>query len=260
MKKTIIVLGISFLVAILAFITCSERINLGHEGILVNLYGSNRGASDVVLVSGRVWYNPITQSVIETPTTVIPVDYPPFTLNDADGTEFTVDPTLTLKVIEGSSPKIYVKYMRKIDDIVQNVLYGHVKDIYRIEFNKYKTDFIIANRNVFETNIQNEIIKLLDKEGFKFEQLTSGIKYPKALVTAIEQKNTAVQDAQRKENELKSVQIDGEKLIVQARAEAEANRLKQATLTPLLVQMEWINKWDGKSTQYGNMPNFFKQL
>jgi hypothetical protein len=69
-----------------------------------------------------------------------------------------------------------------------------------------------------------------------------------------------VQDAQRKENELKSVQIDGEKLIVQARAEAEANRLKQATLTPLLVQMEWINKWDGKSTQYGNMPNFFKQL
>ena len=33
----------------------------------------------------------------------------------------------------------------------------------------------------------------------------------------------------------------------------EADRLKQQTITPMLVQLEWINKWDGKlaSTQLG---------
>jgi len=34
----------------------------------------------------------------------------------------------------------------------------------------------------------------------------------------------------------------------------EADRLKQQTITPMLLQLEWINKWDGKlpSTQLGS--------
>ena len=33
---------------------CSERIDAGSEGILVNLYGSDKGVDDVSLVTGRV--------------------------------------------------------------------------------------------------------------------------------------------------------------------------------------------------------------
>lgn len=43
--------------------SCSERIDAGSEGILVNLYGSDKGVDDVSLVTGRVWYNPFTEEV-----------------------------------------------------------------------------------------------------------------------------------------------------------------------------------------------------
>ena len=33
-----------------------ERIDAGHEGIKVNLYGDRKGVDDVELVTGAVWY------------------------------------------------------------------------------------------------------------------------------------------------------------------------------------------------------------
>jgi hypothetical protein len=46
-------------------------------------------------------------------------------------------------------------------------------------------------------------------------------------------------------------------MLTAAKAEAEANRMKQVTLTPLLLQLEWINKWNGQlpSTQLGSGTN-----
>ena len=43
-------------------------------------------------------------------------------------------------------------------------------------------------------------------------------------------------------------------MLVQARAEREANELKSATLTPAILKKMWIEKWDGKLPVYGNVP------
>ena len=51
----------SLLAATVSLTSCSERIDAGSEGILVNLYGSDKGVDDVSLVTGRVWYNPFTE-------------------------------------------------------------------------------------------------------------------------------------------------------------------------------------------------------
>lgn len=40
-----------------------ERIDAGCEGIKVNLYGDDKGVGDVSLVTGAVWYNPVTTAV-----------------------------------------------------------------------------------------------------------------------------------------------------------------------------------------------------
>lgn len=54
----------SALMLSLSFTSC-ERIDAGCEGILVNLYGSERGVDDVSMVTGRVFYNPATQEVFK---------------------------------------------------------------------------------------------------------------------------------------------------------------------------------------------------
>jgi regulator of protease activity HflC (stomatin/prohibitin superfamily) len=49
-------------------------------------------------------------------------------------------------------------------------------------------------------------------------------------------------------------------MLTSAKAEAESNRMKQVTLTPLLLQLEYINKWDGKLPVYGQVPQMFKNI
>lgn len=112
----------------LCLTSCSERVDAGSEGILVNLYGSDKGVDDVSLVTGRVWYNPFTEEVYEYPTFVQTIDYPAFTVNAKDGSEFTVDPTVSLKMIDGNAPKVFKKYRKELSDIVNVTLFNYVKD------------------------------------------------------------------------------------------------------------------------------------
>lgn len=255
-----IALGATLFVALLVWISCTERIDAGYEGIKVKLYGSDKGVQDVSLVTGRVWYNPITESIYEFPTYVQTANYDKFTVNAKDGSVFTVDPTISLRVSPGSTPKIFIKYRKQIEEILSNTLVNHIKDVYRIEFNKYTTDSIISKREKFEEGVQLKMVAFLEKEGFYLEQLTSGIQYPEAITQAINAKNAAIQKAQQAENELKVVEADAKKMIVQAEAEARANELRQATLSPLLIQQQFIEKWDGSTPLYGNSPVIFKEL
>jgi hypothetical protein len=101
---------------------------------------------------------------------------------------------------------------------------------------------------------------LLNKEGFQLEQMTSGIQYPETITQAINAKNAAVQRAMMVENELKIAQAQARKLIVLAESEAKANELRKMSLNSLLIQQQFIEKWDGKTPIYGNAPAFFKNV
>ncbi|HUH35258.1 MAG TPA: SPFH domain-containing protein [Moheibacter sp.] len=258
-KQLLIGGSISFILLLLV-LTCTRRIDAGHEGLLVKMYGSNKGVQDIALVTGRVWYNPFTEKVFEVPTFVQTVNYPAFTVNAKDGSVFTVDPTMSLKVIDGQSAKIFRKYRKSINLVLENTLVNHIKDVYRIEFNKYTTDSIISQRETFENGVQAKMIHFLEGEGFHLEQLTSGIQYPEIITQAINAKNAAIQEAQRVENELKVAEANARKLIVLAESEAKANELRKQSLNPLLIQQQFIEKWDGKTPIYGNAPAFFKSV
>lgn len=248
------------LFTLIAFISCNERIDAGYEGILVKLYGTDKGVQDVSLVTGRVWYNPFTENVYEFPTYVQTINYSAFTVNAKDGSVFSVDPTLSFKVKDGFSPMIFKKYRKDIREITETTLFNYIKDAFRIEFNKYTTDSIISNREKFEFAIQKNMGDLLNKEGFLLEQMTSGIQYPESISKAINAKNAAVQQAMMVENELKIAQAQARKLIVLAESEARANELRKQSLNALLIQQQFIEKWDGKTPIYGNAPAFFKNV
>lgn len=228
------------------------------DALIYNLFVDNNhrrnGVDDVSLVTGRVWYNPFTEEVYEYPTFVQTIDYPAFTINAKDGSEFTVDPTVSLKMIDGNAPKVFKKYRKDLNDIIHGTLFNYVKDAFRIQLNKYTTDQIVSNRDMVERAIESQLSNALAKEHFQLEQLTSGLKYPNSIVKAVNQKNKAIQEAQRALNEVAVKKAEAEKMLVQARAEREANELKSASLTPAILKKMWIEKWDGKLPVYGNVP------
>lgn len=234
------------ILTILAISTIScTRIDAGHEGIKVNLYGNKKGIDEVSLVTGWVIFNPVTTKVYEYPTFVQTVDYPVFTVNAKGGLAFTMDPTVSIKIIDGKTPDIFKKYRLKLEDIVNTTLYTVVVNACRIQVNKFTPDEITSNRDSVEAAIENQLRIELETENFYLERLTTGLTYPNSIQEAIAAKDKATQDALRVERELEIVKAEAEKKIVAARAEKEANELRTKALTPEILQQQWIKKWDG---------------
>lgn len=256
------IIGIAVLVVLLSslfFVRCT-KIEAGYEGILIQQYGTDKGVQDVALVNGMVWYKPWTETIEQYPIFVQTIDYTAFDVNAKDGSSFTVDPTLSFNIVSGNSPRIFRKYRRSLEEVSQTTILNYVKDAFRIQMNKYTTDEIVSNREKFEVDVQKTLAQVLEDEGFKLEQLTSGLQYPQTIVDAVNNKNKAVQEAMKVENELRIANAQAKKLIVQAEAEKKANELKQQSLTPLLIQQLFIEKWDGKTPLYSNAPTFFKNV
>lgn len=231
---------------IFSITSCVEKIDAGCEGIEVNLYGDEKGVDNVSLVTGAVWYNPLTTAVYEYPVYVQTIDYEPFTINAKDGSEFTVDPTISLKIVDGKSPVVFKKYRKELSEVISGTLYNYVKDAFRIQLNKFTTDDIVSKRDSIESAIEKYLTKALLKENFQLEQLTSGLKYPQTIVESVNLKNKAIQDAQRVANEVAVAKAQAEKLIVAAEAEKKANELRQQALTPAILEQMWIDKWSGE--------------
>src|SRR5688572_7915389 len=129
-KKIALPIAFTLLLAAVLSSSCT-RIDAGHEGILVKMYGTDKGVQDVTLVTGRVFYNPLSEDVYEFPIFVQTADYEAFNVNAKDGSVFTVDPTISFAVKPGESPHIFSKYRKTINEITRTTLYNYVKDAFR---------------------------------------------------------------------------------------------------------------------------------
>jgi len=276
--KVAIMLGVA-VVAGFAIIGL-ERIDAGHVGIKVNLIGTGKGVDNATEVTGWVFYNRFTTKIVEFPTFVQHKEYrkvedsdESFVINSKDGSEFHVSPLLNYSVQREKVPYIFTKYRVELSAIEAGFLKTAVYDAFRVVANSYTADELISNRELFENKVRKNLETHLLPKGFILAQFTSNLVYPETFKKAIEAKNNAVQSALRAENEVKTAEAqakikvataagNAQAMLTSAKAEAEANRLKQQTITPMLLQLEWVNKWNGKlpETMLGQGSNTFYGL
>jgi regulator of protease activity HflC (stomatin/prohibitin superfamily) len=265
-KFSLVVVVLIF--ASLFLMNSCERIDAGHVGVKVDMYGSSKGVNDVTEVTGWVFYNPVTSKIYEFPTFIQHKEYKDensFVVNSKDGSEFSVSPIMNYSVQREKVPAIFAKYRRSLEEIEEGFLKTAVYDAFRLATNKYTADGLIGNREVFEVEVRRLLEGQLLKEGFVINQFTSNLVYPDSFKKAINAKNNAVQSALMAENKVKQAEAEAkikvatangnaEALLANARAEAESNRLRQQTLTPMLLQQQWIEKWKGQvpTTQLGS--------
>ena len=269
---TKLLIGVSVLVLMIFGFTGCERIDAGHVGVKVNLYGDGKGVDDVTEVTGWVLYNPISTKIVEFPTFVQHKEYKQviedgtlvtdesFVVNSKDGSEFHCSPMVNYAVKREKVPYIFAKYRVELDKIEEGFLKTSIYDAFRVVANSYTADELISNRQQFEIKVRQVLEKQLAPEGFILQQFTSNLVYPETFKKAIESKNNAVQQALMAENKVKQAEAEAkikiatdegnaQALLTNAKAEAESNRLRQQTITPLLLQQMWIEKWKG------NVPN-----
>jgi regulator of protease activity HflC (stomatin/prohibitin superfamily) len=257
MNRILVALGL--VLTIFAITMSCENIDSGNIGIKVNKFGTGRGVSGVTECTGTVFYNPITTTIFEFPINIRHKEYTEegsFVVNSKDGSEFHVSPIVNYRINPDKATQIFAKYRKDLDGIENGFLKTAVTEAFRIVTNSYTADQLISSREAFDTKVKSVLRKQLEPEGFVLDQFTTNLEYPTSFKNAINAKNNAVQKALMAENRVKQAEAeakikvataegDAQATLTRAKAEAEANALKQRTLTPLLIQQQWIEKWKG---------------
>jgi regulator of protease activity HflC (stomatin/prohibitin superfamily) len=254
-----ILVGLAVVLALFALTMSCENIDSGNIGIKVNKFGTGRGVSGVTECTGTVFYNPITTTIFEFPINIRHKEYTEegsFVVNSKDGSEFHVSPIVNYRINPDKATQIFAKYRKDLDGIENGFLKTAVTEAFRIVTNGYTADQLISSREAFDNKVKSVLRKQLEPEGFVLDQFTTNLEYPTSFKNAINAKNNAVQKALMAENRVKQAEAeakikvataegDAQATLTRAKAEAEANALKQRTLTPLLIQQQWIEKWRG---------------
>lgn len=123
---------------------------------------------------------------------------------------------------------------------------NEVKNAYKDISGIYDTDSLINNRPQFEKEVEQLLKERLSEKGFTFSNIQSSIKPDKKLQEAINDKNAAIQIALKVENEKKAAEYEADKQRTIAQGKADANRTLQSSITPELIQLKAVEKWDGK--------------
>lgn len=259
-----LILGTVVFLVVIIFCSCTmTRIDTGHVGVKVKLAGSDRGVQDMQLKTGWVWYNPLTEQVIEFPVSVqnIILTKDPHEGNDEkDGKgSHGIDESLTFSSVEGvnvnadigfsfhidpsQAPKLYSRF-RQND--MRALAYGYMRNVLRESFNEVASkmpiqDIYGAGKSKMLADVTTRCSEVLGRDGIVIDQLTinGALRLPPNVADAINNAMAATQNAIQSENKVRQVKAEAEQNIAAANGAAEAARKKaQGEADAVLIKAE----------------------
>jgi regulator of protease activity HflC (stomatin/prohibitin superfamily) len=278
-------IALAVLVGILVFfnyIAKVTRIGAGFVGVEIMLSGSQRGPAEIPIKTGWVFYSPLRSQIIEFPTYVQTVKWThdpneghpvneEMSYNTKEGMEIYSDVSLSYAIDPVKVPDFYLKYrVSELDtfthgilrDVVRNSL-NEVASTYSVEeiYGEHKAEFLHKVEALIQTKLTPVGVGI---QQFGF---IGAPRVPDVISAAITGKAQAIQNAERAQNELAQTQAEAAKKIAEAdgdaksevaraQGEAEANRIRQASITPQLLELRrlenqkaLIDRWNGQLPQ-----------
>jgi hypothetical protein len=143
--------GIIALVIFFNYIFAITRIGAGYTGVEILLSGSQRGASEIPIRTGWVFYSPLRSQIIEFPTYVQTVKWTKnldegrpqneeMSFNSKEGMEIFADTSLSYAIEPRKVPDFYLKY--RVSDL-DTFTHGILRDIVRNSLNEVASTYII---------------------------------------------------------------------------------------------------------------------
>jgi prohibitin 2 len=126
-----------------------------------------------------------------------------------------------------------------------------ILDALKAETAKYEAAEIIANRD----QIRSEALAAARERLTAFVEVQDlsivNVEFSADYEHAIEAKQVAQQRAEQAKYELQQAQVEADKKVAEARGEAEAIQIRGDALAknPQVIDLELINKWDGKAPE-----------
>ena len=140
--------------------------------------------------------------------------------------------------------KIYKELgVNYVDTVITPIL----TEAFKEGVTQYTAEQLMANRTEAKEYILENVKNRLETYGITvIDANLTDLNFSEEFNKAIEQKAVAQQEVEKAKQELERVKVEAGSRVENAKAEAEAQRLQQQTLTDAMIKKMWIEKWDGK--------------
>lgn len=258
--------GVLGLFGLLCLAGC-ERVPPGYVGIMVNTLGDDKGVEEDVLEVGRYftgWGKELyTFPIFQQTYNWTAENHEAITFQSSDGVVISGDFAITYQIDPKRVPIVFQTYRRGVDEITNGPLRNAVRDSLQKFSSGMTSEQVYASK---KTELLNDVTENVKKQvgplGIEIDSISaiSNFVLPDAIVTSINNKIIANQNAEAKRNEVATeeaqqdinrVKAEGDAAaqIARANGTAQANKIVAQSLTPELVQYDLIQKWDGVMPQ-----------
>lgn len=211
-----------------------HSVSAGHVGVVYQ-FGNIVGQTDAGLVAIAPW-----KELREANVQVQRASFEQLDSFTSETQDVFIKATINYQV----SPKdIQILYRTVGPDYFEKLVPNRVNQFFKDETVKYSAIEIAPNRDQIRSDVLRRLKSELAPYSIQVDDLLiDSISFSQAFTKAIEDKQIATQEAQAAQNRVKTAEYQAQQIIKTAQGQAEANRLKRQTLTPLLVQQNAIDK------------------
>ncbi len=265
----------------------TTRVDAGHVGIRVKLAGSDRGVQDMPVVTGWVFYNPLTEQIVLFPTSVQNVVWTQslnegkaidesITFSSGEGVNISADIGLSFHIEPALAPRLYGRF--RLNDLTV-LSDGYMRNTVREAYNDVASKLAVqdiygAGKSKMLADVTQKCRDVFGKDGIVIDQLTinGALRLPQNVIEAINRAMEATQNAIQSRNRIAQVEAeatqaitqahgqaeaarqkaqgDADALVIRARSEALANEIIRLSTTAAILQYRAIEHWDGKLPEY----------
>ena len=243
-------------------LTACGKVPAGNRGVIVNLYGSDKGVETDSVGVGRYWLG-FNSELYLFPTFLQNYswkDDESITMQTSEGLSIKTDAGITYSIRPDNVVRVFTKYRLGIDEITKTFLHNMVRDAMNEVASSMTVEQIYgAQKEMFISKVNEIVKKEAQENGIDVDKiyLVGSFDLPPTVINSINSKIQASQNAMKVENEVATARAEAQKTIVDAQAraqqitinaesQAKANKILAESLTPEFVNYQAILKWNGQ--------------
>lgn len=149
-------------------------------------------------------------------------------------------------------------YRQVGEDYNYVILEPAIQESIKSAISQYNAEELVTNRNEVSDKILETLLTKVDSYGLDIISVSlKNFDFSDEYNQSIERKTIAEQNALIAEQELKTSEANAKKKIIEAEADAQANKIKNSTITDNILTQEFIEKWNGELPKVVGEGNIF---
>ncbi len=138
------------------------------------------------------------------------------------------------------------------------VLEPAIQESIKSAISQYNAEELVTKRNEVSDKILETLSNKVSDYGLKIISVSvKNFDFSSEYNASIERKTIAEQNALTAEQELKTSEANAKKKVIEAQAEADANKIKNSTITDEILTQQFIEKWNGELPKVMGEGNIF---